>query len=370
MIAIGMSPAGGGGGGSVPSVTVTVSDTTPTQNETVTITATPSGVTPSNYLFFYFDGSSIQFLAEQASNIFSWNITNFGTVDVFVVADNLYSNLQEVVIAQAFDPDATAWLNANSFANDATVYNSTYGITGANLWAFLETFYTSLKTESGLYAKVHWAYLYFGSDANKAKLNLVNPDDTDAAYRVTWNGGWLFNDEGRVSNGTNTYGDTHFNASTQLANNDGFYGIYKRTTPSGLSNNSEWGAQDVNVNSFVSKATANRSFYSLGVTVQVSGLATSLLDGFQSINRNNDANLQEWRGNDYSLINSDTTAWVGNPNINEYTGARNSSGTPTLFLENNAEVAFEIRADGLTSSQWLALKNAVDTLMTSLGWNV
>jgi len=365
-------PAGGGAGGG-GSVSVSVSDTTPTQGDTVTITATPSGVTPSNYLFFYYDSATgtIQFLADQASNTFEWDITNFGTVDVFAIADDVYSNLQEIVIA--VDPDAEAWLTANSFVNDATIYNSTYGISGNDLYTALGDFFVALKSESGLYSKIHWAYLYFGSDANKAKLNLVNPADTDAAYRVTWSGGWVFNDEGRVSNGTNTYGNTHFNASTELSVNDGFYGIYKRTPPTGGSPSAEWGAIDTAIsigNFFISKTTVDRSFYSLGVTKQVDGISPYFLDGFQSINRNNNANLQQWRGNDFGLMDSDTAAWVSNPNFTEFVGARNNSGTAFLFLENNTEVAFEIRADGLTTSQWNALHDAVNNLMLSLGWNV
>lgn len=75
---------GGGGGGSISSLVV--SDTTPNFGDIITITATPTGLTPTSYLFFAFDGSSITFIAEQAGAIANWTVSLSGTFDIYALA--------------------------------------------------------------------------------------------------------------------------------------------------------------------------------------------------------------------------------------------------------------------------------------------
>ena len=79
---------GSGGGGACPSLTVAVSDTTPTAGDTLTITATPLKFTPSNYIFYKLKGSVATFIAEQSSNVFNWTVTEVGSFDIYVVAED------------------------------------------------------------------------------------------------------------------------------------------------------------------------------------------------------------------------------------------------------------------------------------------
>jgi len=67
-------------------VTVTVSDATPSTGDTITITATPSGFTANNYLFFTYDGSTIEEIIEQASGVYNWFVDRAGTYDIYAVA--------------------------------------------------------------------------------------------------------------------------------------------------------------------------------------------------------------------------------------------------------------------------------------------
>jgi hypothetical protein len=67
-------------------VTVTVSDATPSTGDTITITATASGFTPTNYLFFTYDGSTIEEIVEQASGMYNWMVDKAGTYDIYAVA--------------------------------------------------------------------------------------------------------------------------------------------------------------------------------------------------------------------------------------------------------------------------------------------
>jgi hypothetical protein len=74
--------AGGAGG----SVFVAVSDATPSTGQAITITATPSGFTANNYLFFSYDGVTIEQIVEQASGVYSWFVDRAGTYDIYAVA--------------------------------------------------------------------------------------------------------------------------------------------------------------------------------------------------------------------------------------------------------------------------------------------
>jgi len=68
------------------SVSVAVSDATPSTGETITITATPTGFSPTNHIFFSFDGSTIEFIAEQASGVYNWLVDRVGTYDIYALA--------------------------------------------------------------------------------------------------------------------------------------------------------------------------------------------------------------------------------------------------------------------------------------------
>jgi hypothetical protein len=67
-------------------VTVTVSDATPSTGDTITITATATGFTPTNYLFFTYDGVTIEEIVEQASGVYNWFVDRAGTYDIYAVA--------------------------------------------------------------------------------------------------------------------------------------------------------------------------------------------------------------------------------------------------------------------------------------------
>jgi len=86
-------------------LTVTVSDATPSTGDTITITATATGFTPTNHLFFSYDGSTIEEIVEQASGVYAWLVDRIGTYDVYVVATDGVINVWnkvEVVAASGF----------------------------------------------------------------------------------------------------------------------------------------------------------------------------------------------------------------------------------------------------------------------------
>jgi hypothetical protein len=70
------------------SVSLAVSDNTPYLGETITLTATPTGITPTNYLFFARYGNDLYLIGEQAGGVLNWLVNLSGAFSIFVQADD------------------------------------------------------------------------------------------------------------------------------------------------------------------------------------------------------------------------------------------------------------------------------------------
>jgi hypothetical protein len=67
-----------------------------------------------------------------------------------------------------------------------------------------------------------------GGSASAHKFNLKDPRDLDAAYRLTFAGGWTHNANGMTGNGVNTSANTFVNPSVLLSTSANSYGFYNR----------------------------------------------------------------------------------------------------------------------------------------------
>lgn len=65
--------------------------------------------------------------------------------------------------------------------------------------------------------------------SSQFKYNLVNPVDSDAAFRLVFNGGWTHSSTGATPNGTNGYADTKLTASANLSLTNTHFSFYSRT---------------------------------------------------------------------------------------------------------------------------------------------
>jgi hypothetical protein len=66
------------------------------------------------------------------------------------------------------------------------------------------------------------------------KYNLKDARDLDAAFRLTWSGGWTYSATGATPNGTNAYADTKLLPSTNLSQNSTHLSSYIRNTSQGV----------------------------------------------------------------------------------------------------------------------------------------
>jgi hypothetical protein len=106
---------------------------------------------------------------------------------------------------------ASGTTEANNYLT-AVVDAGGTGIT-ATISAATRTLFTSLVS-NGLYNKLQVMYPMLGGNSAGCKFNALNPVDSNAAYRLTFNGGWTYNSSGATSNGTNAYADTFLSGTS------------------------------------------------------------------------------------------------------------------------------------------------------------
>jgi hypothetical protein len=86
-----------------------------------------------------------------------------------------------------------------------------------------------LKAAS-IWTKMKAIYPFVGGTASLHKWNLKDPRDLDAAFRLTFFGGWTHTTNGAQGNGTNSYADSFFIPSTQYSVIDNAaLSVYSRT---------------------------------------------------------------------------------------------------------------------------------------------
>lgn len=107
--------------------------------------------------------------------------------------------------------------NTPTYDTDAVIFNNTIGLTSTSQKNAVNYLFTNLKSE-GLYTKLVAGYPFVGGTSAQHKFNMKNPLDTDAAYRLTFNGGITHNSSGVTPNGTNGYAWTYLAQSAFTQN--------------------------------------------------------------------------------------------------------------------------------------------------------
>ncbi len=127
------------------------------------------------------------------------------------------ADIQKRVLAggKTFDPDAIAFFNAA-------------GITNATQKTAIDYLVVGLKN-AGIWTKMKAVYPFVGGTANTHKFNLKNPQDSNAAFRLIFNGGWTHTSGGALPNGTNGWANTFLAPSSNLSLNSTHLSFYTST---------------------------------------------------------------------------------------------------------------------------------------------
>lgn len=258
--------------------------------------------------------------------------------------------------AVAYDADAQAYFTANTAITNAADKNA------------INTFYLGLKSD-GIYTKIKAMYLPIWGSAASSKWNLVNPLDTDAAFRLTFATGWTYSSSGMTPNGTSAFANTFINTVTNLMSSSNHLFFYSRTQTVDLSNACEIGVADT-VNAQYFQLRLNVAFASGGVSSITSFTNTTDARGGW-LGSKRATNDRETYRNGITQSTNTTNDTTSNPNYILYIGARNQPATlPNVSLYSIKQCAFSSIGDGLTDTEASNFYNRIQTLMTYFGINV
>ena len=150
-------------------------------------------------------------------------------------------------IATLATDSVTTNFNADTDA-DADAFIAAAAITGAAQKAALNQLVLDLKgigsttNNTDVWSDLHAFYPFCPLTSSTASLdackyNLVNPLDTDAAFRITWANSPIVEVTGVTGNGTSMSGDTHFIPSVDAVSIDDIsISALAKTTPGGSAN--------------------------------------------------------------------------------------------------------------------------------------
>lgn len=208
--------------------------------------------------------------------------------------------------------------------------------------------------------KIKALYPIVGGSASTHKFNFVDPRDLDAAFRLTFNGGWTHSANGALPNGTNAYADTFVNTNSDLINDDLHLSFYSRT------NNQTTGyeyAIDENKINIICRYASSLDGY-LSYNGYNSFLISGNSQGLYALSFKTNS-LIGYK-NSTKVVNATKTA-ITLPNKNLLLGCDNRD---VLTEFSSKQCAFSTIGLALNDSEMLDLNTINLTFQTTLGRNV
>lgn len=244
---------------------------------------------------------------------------------------------------------------------DAQAFITAAGITDSTQKSAIETLVTDLKTY-GIWTKMKALYPFVGGTATTHKYNLKDPQDTNAAYRLTFAGGWTHASTGALPNGTNAYADAYITNSA-MSYTSTHLSVYSRTNAvtTGVSI-----GNSTNQYCLMYLRYTGDNFYSgINSPSYMNATITDSRGHFLATRRGN-TDSEAYR-NGVSIATS-TTA-MANDNTTMYLGAGYRQNVGTIGYDNR-ELAFASIGDGLNDTEAANFYTAVQAFQTTLGRNV
>jgi hypothetical protein len=274
------------------------------------------------------------------------------------IANSVSSNYVGVS-GPSYDPAAEAFFTAEAGAGvtltdsqKTAVNNLVVNLKAANIWT-----------------KFNAIYPIVGGTATAHKFNLVNPADTDAAFRLAFTGGWTHSATGMLPNGTNAYANTFLTPSTSLSLNNTHLSYYSRTNSTNV-NNYDIGCSIVSGTAQYTLMVLRDSnlFYNAINVAQANVSSASNTDssGFFSAHRTASNVLTGFRNSSKILTSSNVSSML--PTVSIYLGALNNAGTAQFY--SIKQCAFASIGNGLTDTEAANFYTAVQAYQTTLSRNV
>lgn len=249
----------------------------------------------------------------------------------------------------SIDPDAEAFITA---AN----------ITDATQQTAIIQLVTDLKNYN-LWNKAHAIYPFVGGTASSHMYNLKDPQNTNAAFRLSFSGGWTHSANGIEGNGINAFADTFLSPSTSFTTTSGHISIYSRTNS--VANVYDFGASNATNEISANIRWAGDIYYVNYGALTYPFTTNTDSRGMYIVNRNSTTNTTGFK-NGTSVINAAQTAAL--PNINVVLGGLRLNASVLNYSAR--QYAFASLGDGLSNTEAANFYTAVQAFQTTLGRQV
>ena len=260
-----------------------------------------------------------------------------------------------------------------SFDPDAQLFITNAAITEPVQQNAINNLVIDLKNY-GVWTKMKALYPFVGGTASQHKFNLKNPLDTDAAFRLVFNGGWTHSSTGALPNGTNAFADTKLIPSVSLTNNNYHLSNYSRTQITSTN------SIDIGCSESDGRMIGLSQWYNLSYLQKVF-LAGNYGSAFVSVNNTDTLGLQVGTRTSQTLAKMFmdgtqtgasyiTSNPSGLPVRNMYISATNSGGAGASIEFSPRQLAFSSIGDGLTDTEAANYYTAVQTFQTTLNRQV
>lgn len=266
-----------------------------------------------------------------------------------------------------FDKDTKNFINAAGLNNESNL-NVSGLYTAKQARIAVHLLITGLKA-IGVWNKCKAIYVFIGGNELQHKLNLKDPRDLDAAFRLSFlGGGWIHSGTGAKPNGTSSYADTFLNPNIQgLTNINNHLSVYTNT-PIITNQNIISSRNNMSIPSILSlsKSTTGTSYSTsnsinrgnnLSVIPPVRNLGytiASVLSTVVTILTN---------GISYQMFNSSLGSDLP-PNYNLYLASDNVEGLAQAF--SNTELRFISIGEGITGQQAVQMSNIIELFEAQL----
>jgi hypothetical protein len=254
-----------------------------------------------------------------------------------------------------YDPDAQAFITAS-------------GISGTNATA-INQLVLDLKS-ANIWTKFKAIYPIIGGSASSHKFNLINPLDTNGAFRLSFSTGWTHSSTGMLPNGTSAFTDTFIVPNTSLLADSNHLSFYRRTNLATGSSSSTIGSDNGSTGycRMTIRGASNQTAHIYGGTNGTyNSPETSSLGLYVAVRSSSTASQLYKNG---SLVGNGNSANGSTSQITQtlLIGAARSSTSVTYY--DNKQCAFASIGDSLTAGEVTSFNTAVATFQTTLGRNV
>ena len=248
---------------------------------------------------------------------------------------------------------------------DAQAFITAANITNTTEQNAIKTLVSDLKS-ANIWVKMMALYPFVGGNASSHKWNLKDPRDLDAAYRLTFSGGWTHSSTGALPNGTNAFANTFFRPLSALGSSNAHISKYNRNNDL-IGNKTDGTYGVVSGNVYFIQQNYSTGSNIIGDPATIVSFTPTDTRGLLTTTRTSSTSVKSFR-NTTQQGSTVTISNLYNTDSNAYLGARNDNGIANHF--NSYEAAFFSLGNGLSDAEVTSLYNAVQAYQTTLGRQV